>query len=172
MDGNEQGGQGEVCQAAEWQVQSCGQTACGFAGRGGGADSQSRARGGTRLGRGSGGRQELSPTGLMSYPLVGSSGENEAGIWPAPIFPGYDFFFLFFFFFLGLLLWHIEVPRLGVKSELQLPATATATATATPDPNHACNLHHSSQQHWILNPLCKVRNRTLILMDPSQVGYQ
>ena len=31
------------------------------------------------------------------------------------------------FFFLGLYLWHMEVPRLGVKSELQLPATATAT---------------------------------------------
>ena len=31
--------------------------------------------------------------------------------------------------FLGLHLWHMEVPRLGVQSELQLPAYATATAT-------------------------------------------
>ena len=34
-----------------------------------------------------------------------------------------------FFFFLGLHKWHMEVPRLGVKSELQLPAYTTATAT-------------------------------------------
>ena len=34
--------------------------------------------------------------------------------------------------FLGLHLRHTEVPRLGVKSELQLPAYTTATAT--PDP--------------------------------------
>ena len=45
----------------------------------------------------------------------------------------------FFFFPLGPHLWHIEVPRLGVKSEMQLLAytigTATATATAMPDPS-------------------------------------
>ena len=29
-------------------------------------------------------------------------------------------FFFFFAFFLGSHLWHMEVPRLGVKSELQL----------------------------------------------------
>ena len=37
-------------------------------------------------------------------------------------------FFLFLFVFLGLHLWHIEVSRLGVESELQLLAYATATA--------------------------------------------
>ena len=38
-------------------------------------------------------------------------------------------FFLFslLFFFLELHLWHVEVPRLGVKSQLQLPAYATVT---------------------------------------------
>ena len=54
----------------------------------------------------------------------------------------------FFFFFLGLYLQHTEVPRLGVKSELQLPAYATATAT--PDPSCICNLCHSSWQCQIL----------------------
>jgi len=38
--------------------------------------------------------------------------------------------------FIGQHLWHMKVPRLGVKSELQLPACATATAT--PDPSHIC----------------------------------
>ena len=37
-----------------------------------------------------------------------------------------------------------KVPRLGVKSELQLPDNTTATATR--DLSHVCNLHHSSPQ--------------------------
>ena len=56
-----------------------------------------------------------------------------------------------FFFFLGLHMQHMEVPRLEVEPELRLPAYTTATAT--PDPSHICDLHHSSQQHQILNPL-------------------
>ena len=58
---------------------------------------------------------------------------------------------LIFFSFLGVHLWHMEVPRLGVKSELQLPAYAIATATQ--DPSRVCNLYHSSCNagsltHW------------------------
>ena len=52
---------------------------------------------------------------------------------------------------------HIEVPRLGVESELQLPAYATATATK--DPSRVCDLHHSSWRGWILNPLSKARDQ-------------
>ena len=38
-------------------------------------------------------------------------------------------FLLFFFFFLSQLhLWHTDIPRLGVKSELQLTAYTTACA--------------------------------------------
>ena len=51
-------------------------------------------------------------------------------------------FFFFFFAFLGPNLWQVEVPRLGVESELQL--SAYTTTTATPDPSHVCKLHHSS----------------------------
>ena len=39
------------------------------------------------------------------------------------------FYFFLFFFFLGPQVRHMEVPRLGAESELQLPAYATATAT-------------------------------------------
>ena len=39
---------------------------------------------------------------------------------------------LFFFVFLRPHLLHMEVPRLGVRSELQLPAYTTATATLDP----------------------------------------
>ena len=64
---------------------------------------------------------------------------------------------------------HVEVPRLGVELELQLPAYAMAIAT--PDPSHACDLQHSLQQHGILNPLSEGRDRTHILMDTSGVYY-
>ena len=60
----------------------------------------------------------------------------------------------------------MEVPRLGVKPELQL--SAYTTATAMPDLTCVCDLHHSSQQRQILNPLSKARE-TCILMDTSQV---
>ena len=75
----------------------------------------------------------------------------------------------FIFCFLGLHPWHMEVPRLGVKSELQLPAYATATATL--DPSHFYDLHHGSQQRRILNPLIKARYRNHVLTDTSQVCY-
>ena len=73
----------------------------------------------------------------------------------------------FFFFSLGPYQWHMEVPRLGVQSELQLLAYATATGTR--DPSHFCDLHRSSGQRWILNPLSKTRDGTHILMDLSQI---
>ena len=57
----------------------------------------------------------------------------------------------------------MEVPGLGVKSELQLPAYTTATAAQDPSP--ICDLHHSSQQPWILNPLSEARDQTCILTD-------
>ena len=63
----------------------------------------------------------------------------------------------------------MEVPRLGVESELQLPAYATATTTQ--DTSYICDLHHSSQQHWILHQLNKARDRTRIFMDTSWIHY-
>ena len=62
----------------------------------------------------------------------------------------------FFFFFMGPPLQPMEVPRPGVKLELQLPAYTTATAM--PDTSHVCDLHHSSWQRWILNPLTNARD--------------
>ena len=73
--------------------------------------------------------------------------------------------FSFFSFFLGLDLWHMEVPRLVVESELQL--LAYTTARAMPDLSCVCDLHHSSWQYQILNPLSKARDQTGVLMDAS-----
>ena len=79
------------------------------------------------------------------------------------VYPECSFFF--FFGFLGLHLQHVEVPRRGVASELQLLAQATAKATR--DLSYVFDLHHSSRQYQILNPLREARNRTYILLNPS-----
>ena len=72
-----------------------------------------------------------------------------------------------FFYFLGPRPQQMEVPGLGVRLELQL--SACTTATARPDPSFICHLGPSSWQCWILNPRSEARDRTLILMDTSQV---
>ena len=77
------------------------------------------------------------------------------------------FFFSSFCLFWGPLPQHMEVPRLGVESELLLPAHARALAGQ--DPRRICDLHHRSRQRWILNPLSKARNRTCNLMVPSRI---
>ena len=63
----------------------------------------------------------------------------------------------------------MEVPRLGVELELHLPAYTTATAI--PDPCGICNVHHSSWQHRILNPLSESRDQTHNLMVPSRIHF-
>ena len=78
-------------------------------------------------------------------------------------------FFFFFFCFLGPHSRHMEVPSLGVESELQL--LTYATATATQDQSLICDLRHSSQQCWILDPLSEARDQTHVLMDSSQVHF-
>ena len=85
-----------------------------------------------------------------------------------PLFLLSSFFFFFFggAVFLGPYPWHMEVPRLGVKLKLQLQASTTATAKP-----YLSHLHHSSQQHQIINPLSEARDQTCILMDPSHIHF-
>ena len=71
--------------------------------------------------------------------------------------------FLFVFCFLGLHLWHLEVPRLEVELELQLPAYATAIAKQ--DLSRVSNLHHSSRPHQISDPLSEDKDQILPLMN-------
>ena len=59
----------------------------------------------------------------------------------------------------------MEAPRLGAELELQLPAYTTATR----DLSRICDLHHSSQQCLILNPLSEARDGTHNLRDTSWV---
>ena len=81
------------------------------------------------------------------------------------------YLFIYSFCFLGLHLRHMEVPRRGIQSELQLPASATATATARADLGCICDLHHSSWQCRILNFLSEARDRTHNLMIPNWIHF-
>ena len=78
------------------------------------------------------------------------------------------FVFCFLFFpFLGLLSRHMEVPRLGGLT--RAVAAGYTRATATRDLSRVCDLHHSSRQRLILNPLREARDQTQNLMAPSQI---
>ena len=59
----------------------------------------------------------------------------------------------------------MEVPRLGVE------IVAYTTATAMWDLSRMCDLHHSSRQCQIPDPLSEVRDRTCILMDASRIHF-
>ena len=71
--------------------------------------------------------------------------------------------------FLNLHPWHMEVPRLGLN--LSCSCSACATTTAALHLSRVCNLHHSSWQRLMLNPLVEARNRTCILTNTSRVCY-
>ena len=70
------------------------------------------------------------------------------------IFPYLFFSFLFFFFFLflGYHQQHVEVPRLGIQSELQLPAHTVATTTQVPScvcTYTTAHINTGSLTHWL-----------------------
>ena len=63
----------------------------------------------------------------------------------------------------------MEFRRIRVELELQLPACTTAIAMAIPDWKCICDLRHSLQQWWILNPLSEAKDKSRILMDSGWV---
>ena len=77
----------------------------------------------------------------------------------------------FSFVLLGPPLRHMEVPRLGVELELQLLACTTATAMQNLS-RCVCNLHHSSRQRQIPDPLSKARTSTCILLDTGWIPFR
>ena len=112
------------------------------------------------------------------YPLQGGGQKSEIKVLTVLILCGGKsvlclsptfFFFFFLNCFLQPHLQCMDVPRLGVQSELQLPAYTTATAMQ--DPSCICDPHHGSRQHWILNPPSKARDRTRVLMNTSWTRY-
>ena len=63
----------------------------------------------------------------------------------------------------------MEIPRLGVQSELQL--LAYTRDTAMQDPSYISDLHCSSWQQQILNPLSEARDRICNLIVPSRIHF-
>ena len=88
--------------------------------------------------------------------LLHHSGNSSGGILELPLH-------FFFFVFLRLHLRHMEVPRLGVKSELAPSAYATTTAMQ----DLSC-----AWQHRILNPLSEAGDQTHNLMVPSRICFR
>ena len=54
--------------------------------------------------------------------------------------------------------------------ELELQLLTYPIAVAVWDLSHICDIHHSSQQRWILDPLSKDSDPS-ILMETSRVHY-
>ena len=77
------------------------------------------------------------------------------------------YIYIYFFSFLRLNVWHMDVPSLGVKSELQLRAYTHSNAGSKP----VCDPHYSSWQHQVPNPLIEARDQTHILMGASQIRF-
>ena len=107
---------------------------------------------------------------LKSSPLLWTFGVLEIFSLCFPIHRLKFFACLFvcLFCFLGLQVQHMEVPRLGVEWELQLPAYTTVTATR--DLSHICDLHYSSRQRLVLKPLSEARDWTV--MDTNWVCHR
>ena len=79
----------------------------------------------------------------------------------------------FFFFFVFCLFRASPVAHGGSQARGLIRAVAASLprATATPDLSCVCDLHHSSWQCWILNPLSKARDRTCNPMVPSRICF-
>ena len=80
----------------------------------------------------------------------------------------FQVFCLFFPPDLWSYLWHMDVPGVGVESELQLQAYTIAMATL--DWSCICNLCHSLGKHQILNPLSEARDRIHIFTETILIG--
>ena len=79
---------------------------------------------------------------------------------------------LFFFFFLSFVFFRATpTAHAGSQARGPIGVTAYARATATPDPSRVCDLHHSSRQRRIFNPLSKARDQTRNLMVPSWIHF-
>ena len=69
------------------------------------------------------------------------------------------------------LLVSIQITKESLLAHVPLDQPAYTTAPATPDPSRVCDLHHSSRQRRIFNPLSKARDLTWNLMDPSRIRF-
>ena len=75
-----------------------------------------------------------------------------------------DFHFLYYLFIYCL--FRAAFAAYGsfqARGPIRAAAASHTTATAMRDPSRICDLHHSSEQCWILNPLSEARDWTCVL---------
>ena len=58
-----------------------------------------------------------------------------------------------------------------VRGGMGAVAAGVHHSHSMPNPSSFYDLHHSSEQHGILNPLSKARDQTCILMNASQIPF-
>ena len=90
---------------------------------------------------------------------------------PGLLFVGKFLSFVFFVVVVVAISWAAPAAYGGSQGRglIGAAAIAYARATATRDPSRVCNLHHSSRQRRIVNPLSTGRDRTRNLMVPSRI---
>ena len=81
-------------------------------------------------------------------------------------------FVCLFLSFVSLGLYPLAYGGSQARGLIRATAAAYARATAMPDLSHVCDLHHSSQQCQIINPLSEARNQTHNLIFPSQICFR
>ena len=77
-------------------------------------------------------------------------------------------FYLFILLFRVTPVAYVSSPARG---QVEAVAAGLPTATAMWDLSCVFDLHHSSWQHQITNPLSKARDQTHILTDTSQIHF-
>ena len=84
-----------------------------------------------------------------------------------------NFLFVFVFVFVHLFLGAPPSAYGGsqARGPIGAAAAAYARAIATPDLSHVCDLHHSTHQRQIPDPLNEARDQTHILMDTSRICF-
>ena len=87
------------------------------------------------------------------------------------VFIKYVFFFIFFAFFFFFRATPTAYGSSQAKGRIGAVAASLHHSTTMWDPSHICDLHHSSQQCRIPDPLSKARDQTGILMDASRVHF-
>ena len=105
------------------------------------------------LGKCSGERAGRGPDGLLARVTTQGTPDRQS----KPLGCCFSFSFLFFF---------LRAARGRSQARGQI---GTATATAMQDMSCLCDLHHSSGQRHMLNPLNKATEGTSILTDTSRV---
>ena len=104
------------------------------------------------------------------YPLICLCWKSVVHVFLGPLFCWvFLFVSLFVFCLSGRHLKRMEILKLGVEMQLQLPAYATAIAMQ--DLSHVWDLEWSSWQCQVLNPLSEARDWTCNVMVTSWVRY-